>query len=117
MRITHFSAACGRTQELGCRGRPGAAFPVCPRMPRQATGKVSGKPSSPQDPDHRRLQPQHIPLRLLSLSRTLAPRKQSRSAARFLGSGRAGARRVMQGARPLRSSRRAIGTEKEWSRS
>lgn len=47
----------------------GAAFPVCPRMPRQATGKVSEKPSSPQDPGRRRVQPQHIPLRLLSLSR------------------------------------------------
>lgn len=32
----------------------GAAFPVCPWMPRQATGKVFGKLSSPQDPDRRR---------------------------------------------------------------
>lgn len=58
----------------------GAACPACPRVPRQATGKVSGKPSSPPEPGRRRRQPQRSPLRLLSLSRALAPRQQSRSA-------------------------------------
>ncbi|XP_005479394.1 uncharacterized protein LOC102061021 [Zonotrichia albicollis] len=45
MRITHFSAACGRTQELRCRGGPEPPSRFAPGCPSKLREKSQGSPA------------------------------------------------------------------------